>query len=1063
MGQYKPEGGDIFNQSAVQSAPITSVEPVVQASTEDVVLNDLSSLDSNFGLKEDVNSPTVMQSAWKISSNKNLLKTTIDSLDGTNNKYRLSGKETIHPELWTGIPERYKTMSDKYYAAQDETELDAITKELDMDQLYRQRLDDSAFGGWAGFGAEVLAGNLDPTLLIPAAKVYTAVKFGTAAVGQIAKTSVLTGIGAGVATAIQEGFQEMLAPERANMQEHIARTASGVAAGAIFGGATAVIAPVARKAFDRFFTHTIKNTDPYTPPGDIPVEMSYSAKLVDEMNSPIVKATKLSPEASELSGINKTVSKIFTLGFESINNKLNFSSNPETRVLVQNFLDSNFYTKANQEGASTIIGGVSVERQLINDEVVLNKFLLNYDKIYKDYVVPNAKIMKEAQAYRAGVVEPTKSWQNLNYQVSRRLHGVQDELPGPVNDMYKMLEKGYKELGELQVKAGVLSADDLKKNYMHVVWRTDVVAKNRDGFEELLRESAKAHGKANPNYTFYDAPNAPPGKGPKLARDMDDADYDLVAHEFTNRMLYGEAPNGARSNLENIIELNRKASDDPSFQKPRSDWIDHTKFEEFMDNDAISVFTRYAKEAMAEIRLAERAKQLGGKSITDLVDKVFEQADIRAKGLDNISRDKILKEARRDQEMLLNTVNILKGRSISTNPILERQLGMLRKYIMTTKLGGMTITALNDLATPMIQGARLPSLIMSHMKRFIDPVAWKTNRANAIDFDAGVDLNMNRILKALEEPVLGNGYTPKKGRVERIIDFSASTFNPITLNKQWTNLGKLTVLDTYTARMARVIEKWDAKGKMSKADMADLAQMGLTKDIWADIAAEVKAAPKSWTGARLIELSSWKNRELANRVGSALAKKVDSTILTPGIGDKNMTVEKNPLLKTMFQFTSFMQSFTDRVILSGIQRKDMGAVVGITAYLYLSGLSHQIKNVIANREVETDPAKLIKDGMAQFGFFGVMGDRLLGVAANLGITDTAKNFSRYKERNLPGIIGGPAVGTGFAAAFAVKDYIAGDEAKAMAQFKQLIPYQNLWWLKGIYNKVLNKDAKKGQR
>lgn len=1066
MAIYRP-GGDVQQPIIPQEEPVAPEMETVSSNIEQpeqpmpalgsIPLGQAIDLANERDLG--ANGPDVTTSAIKISSNKNILKTVLNTLDGTNDKYRLSGKETTHPELWTTIPERYKDQSDKYYAAQDPSEIEAITKQLDMDQIYRQKLDDSAFGGWAGFGAEVLAGNLDPTLLIPGAKVYTAAKFGTAMVGQIAKTAVLTGVASGITTGIQEGVQELFAPEQANMNEHIERTATGVAAGTIFGGATAIVAPAARAAFNKVWGHHIRESAAYTPPGDVPVDMTYSAKLVDEMNSPIIQATKLPADASELSGINKSVSRAFTLGFESINNKLNFSNSPEARVLVQNLLDNNFYTKANKVGDSTVVSGVSVERQLINDETILNKFNLEFDKAYKEYVVPNAKIMQESQAYLAGKADPTMSWQNINYQITRRLHGVQDELPAPVQKMAKQIEDGYKDLGELQVKAGLMKAEDLKDNYMHVSWRTDVITKDRMGFEDRLFESAKRHGEANPNYRFYDAPNAEPGKGPKMARDMSDADYRAVTKDFTDRMLYGEAPNGARSNLENVLELNRKAADEPGFQKPRADWIDHTKFEEFMDNDAIGVFNRYAKEAMAEIRLQERAKALGGKSVSDLVNQVFEQASKNAEGLDNIARDKLLKEARANQAMLLDVVKILKGRNISTNPILERQLGLVRKYVMTTKLGGMTITALNDLATPMIQGVRIPSLLASHMKRFIDPEAWKITRANARDYQAGVDLGMNRILKAMEEPVLGNGYTPKKGRVEKMIDLSASTFNPLTLNKQWTNFGKLTALDSYTSQLARVIEKWDGKGTMSARNMADLAQIGITKDLWADIAAEVKTAPKSWTGARLIELASWKNQELANKVGSALAKKVDSTILTPGIGDNNLTVQKNPFLKTMFQFTSFMQSFTDKVILSGIQRKDAQALIGVTAYIYLSGLSYQLKNVINKREVQTDPNKIIKDGMTQFGFFGVIGDRALGVAANLGVTGQAKNFSRFKERNLPGIVMGPAAGTGFAAAFAVKDYIAGDEAKAMAQFKQMIPYQNLWWLKTMYNHILNKDRK----
>lgn len=253
MAIYRP-GGDVQQPIIPQEEPVAPEMETVSSNIEQpeqpmpalgsIPLGQAIDLANERDLG--ANGPDVTTSAIKISSNKNILKTVLNTLDGTNDKYRLSGKETTHPELWTTIPERYKDQSDKYYAAQDPSEIEAITKQLDMDQIYRQKLDDSAFGGWAGFGAEVLAGNLDPTLLIPGAKVYTAAKFGTAMVGQIAKTAVLTGVASGITTGIQEGVQELFAPEQANMNEHIERTATGVAAGTIFGGATAIVAPAAR-------------------------------------------------------------------------------------------------------------------------------------------------------------------------------------------------------------------------------------------------------------------------------------------------------------------------------------------------------------------------------------------------------------------------------------------------------------------------------------------------------------------------------------------------------------------------------------------------------------------------------------------------------------------------------------------------------------------------------------------------------------------------------------------------------------------------------------------------
>jgi hypothetical protein len=204
----------------------------------------------------------------------------------------------------------------------------------------------------------------------------------------------------------------------------------------------------------------------------------------------------------------------------------------------------------------------------------------------------------------------------------------------------------------------------------------------------------------------------------------------------------------------------------------------------------------------------------------------------------------------------------------------------------------------------------------------------------------------------------------------------------------------------------------------------------------------------------------------ALRVG--LRKEVDRLIITPSLGERPRfasTLWGSMLL----QFKSFAISATQKMLISGLQQKDLNALNGAAIAIALGGMVHILKGELSGRPVEIDWSndeevkQFLGNAFDRSGMAGVLmeannaaekvTDGRLGLSALTG-----KPISRYASRNVTASLLGPAFGMAEDSFDALNAALGTREWKERDTHntRQLLPYGNLFYLRSIFD-----NAEKG--
>ncbi|CAB4324956.1 hypothetical protein BCH_00172 [Brucella sp. 191011898] len=184
---------------------------------------------------------------------------------------------------------------------------------------------------------------------------------------------------------------------------------------------------------------------------------------------------------------------------------------------------------------------------------------------------------------------------------------------------------------------------------------------------------------------------------------------------------------------------------------------------------------------------------------------------------------------------------------------------------------------------------------------------------------------------------------------------------------------------------------------------------------------------------------------------------VDRIIVTPG-QDKPLWMSTE-LGKTVGQFKSFNVSAMQRIALSALQQRDAETLAGVMTSLSLGAMTYVAKQAVAGKEISDDPAVWATNAFDWSGLAGwFMEVNNVAEKASRGRVGlsalTGEQMSRYQSRNVVGAFLGPtpdAVADIFQVAGSM---FAGDTTKSdLHKMRQLLPFQNLFYVRGLLNKV----------
>ncbi|MFV8869555.1 hypothetical protein [Serratia fonticola] len=481
----------------------------------------------------------------------------------------------------------------------------------------------------------------------------------------------------------------------------------------------------------------------------------------------------------------------------------------------------------------------------------------------------------------------------------------------------------------------------------------------------------------------------------------------------------------------------------PGATKSRSLNVPDDLLEPFLESDVRFVMQRHIRDAAPNIELT---RKFGDSSMERVLKDIRDEYTdmIRANPADQAMLHKRMK--RDEADILAMRDRLLGTYKMPDDPsgTFVRAGNVLRHMNYLTKLGGMTVSAVPDLARAvMVNG--FSKTFRAYGKWLSGSPAWKASREEMQKMGTALDIVLSDRSRAIAD--IANGFS-QRSMLESGLDYATGKFGNLTLMNQWNSFHK-SLNGMNTADLILGSSKTSPR----------LAKLGIDDNMVARIQQQFNKHGKTVDGLRIGNSSAWDDPAVRAAFESAVVKDVNNTIVTPGIGDTPLW-SSSQMGKLIFQFKSFIFGSYNRATVGGIQAGEAQFYYGLGLQLMLGAMTYAIKNTLAGREVDYAPEKLVLEGIDRSGALGPLmefNNTLEKVSAGtlgLGPALGTGTQSRYASRNALGSVLGPSFDSLGKLSDITTGILSGDfDDTAVHATRQLIPGQNLPWIAPILNKV----------
>lgn len=390
----------------------------------------------------------------------------------------------------------------------------------------------------------------------------------------------------------------------------------------------------------------------------------------------------------------------------------------------------------------------------------------------------------------------------------------------------------------------------------------------------------------------------------------------------------------------------------------------------------------------------------------------------------------------------------------------------LRDWNTSTKGGGFVISSWTDIARPvMVHGIRrVWGPMLSALGR---GDSWKgigklsqveqdmfgvgAEYFNAVSPFAVHDADAARIASKLERG-LSNATTAVIGS---------------TGFANW-NLGMKHFVGHVTqGRLVDVAMRKAAGEVLSASDRFFLSRLNISDEIAEGFAKQFAKHGDTFDGSPMSNVGKWDDDAISREFIAAVRKDIDTVIVTPGIGDLPSGMQKEGLMRVLFQFKSFSMASMSRTVAVAAQSPDTSAsLLGLGMMVAMGGIVYATKELGKNEEdrfKHTDPVSLAYEAIDRSGATGFLTDvhntvqRLsmnrISIQSLLGSKGLA---TRATRPNVIGTLAGPSVdlmqSVGVAGFSLLDKAMTGSPLSEyeVGQLRRLLPGQNLWYMNQVF-------------
>ncbi|HFF9830523.1 hypothetical protein V6307_15005 [Serratia marcescens] len=523
-----------------------------------------------------------------------------------------------------------------------------------------------------------------------------------------------------------------------------------------------------------------------------------------------------------------------------------------------------------------------------------------------------------------------------------------------------------------------------------------------------------------------------------------------AADEIVNKII------GAPSGLVPAQLLPEKIIGRAGFTKSRSLLIPDERIEDFLESDINHVMESYLRQVGPEIELTA---QFGSKDMGEQIRQVSEEYTQLIK---DAKTPKERAKLEKQREADLRDIEAMRDRLIGTygapkdpRSFFVRAGRVARNVNFLRLLGGMTISAATDLMRPVMQHGLSKSLRpMGAMLR--NMAAVKVATKDLREMAVGLDYVLSTRTKAIAD--LTDPYS-RRSAFERGLNWGTQKFGNWTLMNQWNSALKSWSGLIVQSRILDNAQLLTAGKEVPQKEIRKLAQIGIDQSMLRRIGEQFAKHGEDMDGLLTGHSHLWDDRAVREAFQSAVLKDVDSTVVTPGVGDTPLMMS-NEVGKMILQFKTFIFAQHNRVIASGIQQGDASFYLGAMGTIALGAMVYVMKQKLSGRDIDYSPNNLVKEGIDRAGMIGWLSEPLNAVENisggrfGLGAMFGAPPVSRFQSRNAIGALLGPTFDMAGDGAVIANGVLNGEfDSKQVHAVRKVMPYQNLWAIAPLLNKV----------
>ncbi|MEQ9347747.1 MAG: hypothetical protein RIG26_15005 [Thalassospira sp.] len=539
----------------------------------------------------------------------------------------------------------------------------------------------------------------------------------------------------------------------------------------------------------------------------------------------------------------------------------------------------------------------------------------------------------------------------------------------------------------------------------------------------------------------------------------EDAEIFDLADEITDRVLGtpdGRLPYDAYlSRDSNPIPQSRAKREVRGPLKGRVFMIPDEMIEDFLESDINVVGRIYTRTMSADVALTRRFESAEMEAPLGEVRRDYANKIAAAKT--DAERTKLSKARDADIRDLAAIRDRLRGTYAlprDPNSVLVRAGRVVRSLNYLRLLGGMTLSALPDIARPvMVHGfGRVMGSGLGPMIRNFKAYQLAADEVK----QAGTALDMVLDSRSMAIADVTDDFG-RYSKFERGVRYAADQFGVVSLMAPWNAAVKQFAGVITGSRALDGVDKW-VKGIADTKTIENLARAGIDEDMARRIGVQFSAHGDDVDGVKLANTANWSDRGAVQAFRGMIVKDVDRTIVTPG-QDKPLWMSTE-LGAVIGQFKSFSIASTQRVFLAGLQQRDAAFLSGMGMMVGLGMLSYYLKAKTGGWQTSDDPAVWLAEGIDKSGTTGwlmevnALAEKLTRGKVGMSYLTGGPTLSRYASRNIIGALIGPTSGAISDAAQAIGALSAGDWRESdTSAMRRLLPYQNLFYMRQLLDQA----------